>query len=139
VTENDVIKRLEAAGKTLMALPDKGYSPALAQRRHEIIRKLFHDEPLPPRVSVAMPDELDVMAMEIAYGWVVRFIPVEQAEMRRVVHMRSLVHPISNRHICGWRKIGRIMRCDYKTVQSLHSRGIKKIFLGASQNPQKTA
>ncbi len=122
MTENDVIKRLEAAGKTLMALPDKGYSPAL-----------------PPRVSVAMPDELDVMAMEIAYGWVVRFIPVEQAEMRRVVHMRSLVHPISNRHICGWRKIGRIMRCDYKTVQSLHSRGIKKIFLGASQNPQKTA
>ena len=122
-----------------MAMPQIGFSPALAQRNYQIVRRMFHDEVTAPRLRMPVPSAAEITAMEEAFGWVL-WIPESRAVVRRVVYARSMVHPLNDRHVYSWRKLAERLNTDHKAVQRWFIAGVKEIFLiGASQTPQKAA
>ena len=64
-----------------------------------------------------------------AMGWLA-LIPQERYVLRRVVGARSLVHPITDRHLYPWRRLGAAMGADHKAVQRWHAQGIAAILAG---------
>ena len=47
--------------------------------------------------------------------------------LRRVVGARSLVSPITGRHVLSWRRIGDAVGADHKAVQRWHAQGVDVI------------
>jgi hypothetical protein len=47
--------------------------------------------------------------------------------LRRIVGARSLVHPITDRHLFPWRRLGKALGADHKAVQRWHAQGIGMI------------
>ena len=47
--------------------------------------------------------------------------------LRRIVGARSLVHPITDRHLFAWRRSGVVLGADHKAVQRWHAQGIAMI------------
>ena len=54
-------------------------------------------------------------------------IPVDRYVLRRIVGARSLVHPVSERHLYPWRRLGAVLGADHKAVQRWHAQGIDLI------------
>jgi hypothetical protein len=133
-----IIQRLEAAGKTELAMPAKGFSTGLAQQQWHIVRNWRTDYAGSEIPRAAIPSAGDISAMNEAYGWVL-YIPDNLAAVRRVIYARSLVHPLNDRHLMSWRKIAEMMHTDHKAVQRMFIQGVKIIFERASQTPQKAA
>jgi hypothetical protein len=61
--------------------------------------------------------------MDEALGWIAS-IPASRYVLRRVVGARSLVHPITDRHLYSWRRLGVVLGADHKAVQRWHAQGI---------------
>ena len=125
-----VIYRLEEAGATLLALPSSGYSTRLRTSSLEIVRTSleaygWHDA----RVRPAVPSAERIDRMDEALGWIT-IIPLDRHVLRRVVGARSLVHPITDRHLYPWRRLGRALGADHKAVQRWHAQGIAMIVDG---------
>jgi hypothetical protein len=53
--------------------------------------------------------------------------------LRRVVGARSLVHPITDRHLFPWRRLGAALGADHKAVQRWHAQGIDIIAMALRQ------
>jgi hypothetical protein len=64
--------------------------------------------------------------MDEAYSWL-KFIPEDQYVLRRIVGARSLVHPVRDRHLFPWRRLGAAIGADHKAVQRWHGQGISLI------------
>jgi hypothetical protein len=47
--------------------------------------------------------------------------------VRRILHARALVAPISNRYICSWTELGYRLKLDRRKVKQLHQRGIEEL------------
>ena len=120
--------RLEQAGATLFALRVGGYWPAgLSSRWPEILREAVEAygwEAIVIRPIV--PSPRDISRMDAAFGWLQR-IPSERKVLRRIVAARSLVHPLSGRHLISWRRLGRILGADHHAVIAWHRQGIELI------------
>ena len=43
--------------------------------------------------------------------------------LRRIVGARSLVHPMTGRHLYSWRRLGTAIGADHKAVQRWHAQG----------------
>ncbi|MDE8344646.1 MAG: hypothetical protein POH28_00520 [Acidocella sp.] len=129
--EQIIIERLEHAGKTLIALRETGYRPNLAQRQHDVVRTVWEafSWSESPMLRPAPPSSTDISLMEEAYGWIL-IIPESELALRRIVHARSLVHPISDREIWSWRKLSVAMNVDHRWVQRRHNEAIKIIKKG---------
>jgi hypothetical protein len=54
-------------------------------------------------------------------------IPLDRYVLRRVVGARSLVHPITDRHLFPWRRLGKALGADHKAIQRWHAQGIAMI------------
>lgn len=124
---DEVIRRLERAGATLLALRVRGYSTEVAMRRHEVVREAvesygWQDETIRP----AVPNARAVAAMDEAFGWLA-FIPDSDFVARRVVSARSLVDPVTDRYLFSWYRLGRALRMHTNTVQARHERGVEII------------
>lgn len=134
-TDKELIERLEHAGKTLIALKDTGYRPGLAQRRHDVVQSVWDafDWIRSPHLRIPTPSKEDIRLMDEAYEWVL-LIPAHRIATRRVVHARSLVHPLSDRYLFSWRKIAIVMSRHHQEVQRLHAHGIKIILEGLSES-----
>ena len=122
-----VIYRLEEAGATLLALPSSGYSTRLRSSSLEIVRVALEaygwtDE----RVRPAVPSAEKIDRMDEAMGWIT-LIPIDRYVLRRVVGARSLVHPVTDRHLYPWRRLGKALGADHKAVQRWHAQGISFI------------
>ena len=122
-----VIARLEEAGATLLALPNSGPSTRLAQANLEWIRSAaesygFHRA----RVRPAVPSAAHITRMDQSYRWVSR-IPQDKYVLRRVVGARSLVNPMTGRHLYSWRRLGTAVGADHKAVQRWHAQAIDLI------------
>ncbi len=52
---------------------------------------------------------------------------IERYVLRRIVGARSLVHPITERHLYPWRRLGCALGADHKAVQRWHKQGIELI------------
>ncbi len=122
-----MVARLEEAGRTLLALPRTGPSPALRVSAWEVVQAAseaygWQEARLRPPV----PDAAHVTRMDEALAWI-PLIPRERYVLRRVVGARSLVHPLTERHLYPWRRLGVALGADHKAVQRWHAQAIDMI------------
>jgi hypothetical protein len=52
---------------------------------------------------------------------------IPDVKIRRIVQARSLVTPVSNRHVNSWPKIALMLHTDRKAVARLYSKGLRVI------------
>lgn len=50
---------------------------------------------------------------------------------RRILHARSLVHPISRRYLYNWKRISELLHTSPSIVKSLHVKGLKEACMKA--------
>ena len=120
-----VIYRLEEAGATLLALPNTGYSTRLKVSHLDVVQAACeaYGWDAPARVRPATPSASRISRMDEALGWIA-LIPRERYVLRRIVGARSLVSPVTERHLFSWRRLGGVMGADHKAVQRWHGQGI---------------
>jgi hypothetical protein len=122
-----VVYRLEEAGATLLALPGTGWSTRLRTSSLEIVRTALESYGwTETRIRPAVPSSERISRMDEAMAWL-SLIPADRSVLRRVVGARSLVHPITDRHLFPWRRLGAALGADHKAVQRWHAQGIDLI------------
>ena len=127
-----VIFRLEEAGQTLLALPSSGWSTRLRTTRLDVVRNAIEgygwDSARGERARLrpAMPDSARIDRMDEAMGWI-PLIPRDRYVLRRIVGARSLVSPVTDRHLFTWRRLGLLLGADHKAIQRWHAQGIDLI------------
>lgn len=137
-----VIYRLEEAGRTLLALPQGGYSTRLRTSSIDMVRSALDGlgaesgRAEQTRLRPAVPDAGKISRMDEAMGWI-PLIPIDRYVLRRIVGARSLVSPVTERHLFAWRRLGLLLGADHKAVQRWHAQGIDRIVaaLNASRAP----
>jgi len=72
--------------------------------------------------------------MDEAMVWLL-LIPTDRYVLRRIVGARSLVHPVTERHLYPWRRLAAALGADHKAVQRWHAQGIELIV--AALKPQE--
>ena len=133
VDSDYVIYRLEEAGMTLLALPGTGWTTRMRQSSVEIVRTALETQGWDTgRVRPAVPSAAKIDRMEEAMGWLA-LIPRERYVLRKIVGARSLVHPVTDRHVFPWRRLGKAMGSDHKAVQRWHAQGVAIIVLALNQ------
>jgi hypothetical protein len=119
-----VVYRLEEAGATLMALPGTGWSTRLRTSSLEIVRTALEAYGWgEARIRPPVPSAEKITRMDEAMSWI-PLIPLDRYILRRVVGARSLVHPITDRHLFPWRRLGKALGADHKAIQRWHAQGI---------------
>jgi Domain of unknown function (DUF6362) len=119
-----IVARLEEAGAALLSLPSTGYSTRLRTSSLEIVRLALESYGWSDRsVRPAVPSAARISRMDEAMGWI-GLIPVDRYVLRRIVGARSLVSPMTDRHVFPWRRLGAAMGADHKAVQRWHAEGI---------------
>ncbi len=122
-----VLARLEEAGATLLSMPNTGHSTRL---RMGTLRPMpDHEDALhaaPGPVRAPVPSAACVDRMDEAFVWV-SLIPEGKFILRRVVHARALVNPMTGKHLFAWRRLAATVGADHKAVQRWHAQGIDLI------------
>ena len=122
-----VVYRLEEAGATLLALPNTGYSTRLRVSHLDVLEEAGASQAGDGgRVRSPVPSASRITRMDEALGWIV-LIPRERQVIRRIVGARSLVSPVTERHLFSWRRLGGVVGADHKAVQRWHAQGIDMI------------
>ncbi|HTW28387.1 MAG TPA: DUF6362 family protein [Acetobacteraceae bacterium] len=128
-----VVARLEEAGRTLLALPEGGYSTRLRQSRLAVMpnpSEGYGWEAVRARIPV--PPAARITAMDEALAWIA-LIPEDRRVLRRIVGARALVHPLSERHLYPWRRLGALLGADHKAVQRWHKEAVGIIVVGLNR------
>jgi len=124
-----VIYRLEEAGQALLSLPASGYSTRLRTTRIDIVRSALegygwdNSRSERGRLSPVPPDSARVSRMYEALAWIPLISP-DRYVLRRIVGARSLVSPVTERHLFTWRRLGTLLGADHKAIQRWHTQGI---------------
>jgi Domain of unknown function (DUF6362) len=135
IDANVVIYRLEEAGATLLALPGSGWSTRLRTSSFEIVRTAIESYGWTTnRIRPPVPPPTRITRMDQAMGWI-SLIPFDRYVLRRIVGARSLVHPITERHLFPWRRIATAIGADHKAVQRWHAQGIELIVAKLNERP----
>jgi uncharacterized protein DUF6362 len=122
-----LIHRLEEAGAALLALPATGWSTKLRGSSLEIVRAATEGYGWTTnRIRPPVPSAARITRMDEALGWI-SLIPVDRYVLRRIVGARSLVHPITERHLFPWRRLATALGADHKAIQRWHAQGIDLI------------
>jgi Domain of unknown function (DUF6362) len=122
-----VICRLEEAGAALLALPGTGWSTRLRGSSLEIVRTAIESYGWTTnRIRPPVPSAARITRMDEAMSWI-PLIPMDRYVLRRIVGARSLVHPITERHLFPWRRLATALGADHKAVQRWHAQGIDLI------------
>ena len=128
-----VVYRLEEAGATLLALPGTGWTTRLRTTSLDIVRTALESYGwTETRIRPPVPSSDKISRMDEAMGWI-PLIPVDRYVLRRVVGARSLVHPITDRHLFPWRRLGVALGADHKAVQRWHAQEIGMIVQAISR------
>ena len=122
-----VVARLEEAGATILALPATGPSTRMRISALEVVHTAAESYgwaagPLRPPA----PSSARISRMDEAFAWL-GLIPEDRYVLRRIVGARSLVHPITERHLFPWRRLGKVLGADHKAVQRWHAQGVAMI------------
>jgi hypothetical protein len=119
-----VVYRLEEAGATLLALPGTGYSPRLRVSHLDVVQSAVEAYGWDKgRLRPPVPSASRITRMDEALGWIT-LIPADRYVLRRIVGARSLVSPVTERHLYSWRRLGEVLGADHKAVQRWHAKGI---------------
>ncbi|HTI80486.1 MAG TPA: DUF6362 family protein [Acetobacteraceae bacterium] len=119
--------RLEEAGSALLALPGTGWSTRLRTSSLEIVRTAIESYGwTTSRIRPPVPSPERITRMDEAMAWL-SLIPIDRYVLRRIVGARSLVHPITERHLYPWRRLASALGADHKAVQRWHRQGIELI------------
>lgn len=122
-----VIYRLEEAGATLLAIPGSGWSTRLRSSSLEIVRTAIESYGwTASQLRPPTPSAERISRMDEAMEWI-SLIPLERYVLRRIVGARSLVHPITQRHLFSWRRLASAIGADHKAVQRWYAQGIELI------------
>lgn len=133
-----VIARLEEAGRTLLALPSGGYSTRLRSFNLEVVRSAMEAYGWDAgRLRPGIPPAATITRMDAALQWIA-LIPQDRYVLRRIVGARSLVHPLTDRHMFPWRRLASVMGADHKAIQRWHAQGIALIVAALDPASQKT-
>lgn len=127
-TASAIIARLEEAGRTLLCLPQSGWTTRLRTSRLDIIHaaaEAYGPEP-GTRLRPAMPDSAQVTRMDEAFAWL-QLIPQDRYVLRRIVGARAMVSPTTDKHLYPWRRLASLLGADHKAVQRWHAEGISLI------------
>jgi hypothetical protein len=137
-----VVYRLEEAGRTLLSLPQSGYSTRLRTSSIEMLRSALDPEVCDPSAVASgqqtplrppVPSPARITRMDEAFQWVV-LIPRDRYVIRRIVGCRALVSPLTERHLFSWRRIGTLLGADHKAIQRWHTQGIDMIVAAVNAN-----
>ena len=120
---------LEEAGATLLALPARGHTTRMRTGGLDWVRDPAvllapGSGPPPPRPPVPSPAAID--RMDRALAWL-SLVPDASFVLRRVAGARSLVHPLTGRHLFTWRRLGAALGADHKAVQRWHGQAMQVI------------
>jgi hypothetical protein len=122
-----VIYRLEEAGAALLSLPGSGWSTRLRSSSLDIVRTAIESYGWTSNhIRPPVPSAERITRMDEAMAWI-SLIPLDRYVLRRIVGARSLVHPVSERHLYPWRRLGAVLGADHKAVQRWHAQGIDLI------------
>ncbi len=122
-----VVTQLEEAGRTLLSLPNTGPTTRLVQGGLEWIRDASESYGrASARIRPAVPDAAHISRMDRALAWI-PLIPIDKFVIRRIVGARSLVDPMTGRHLYSWRRLGTAINADHKAIQRWHAQGIDLI------------
>ena len=128
-----VIYRLEEAGAALLALPGTGWSTRLRGSSLEIVRSAMESYGwTTKRIRPPIPSAATITRMDEAMSWL-PLIPIDRYVLRRIVGARSLVHPITERHLFPWRRLGTALGADHKAIQRWHAQGVDLIVQALNQ------
>jgi hypothetical protein len=131
-----VIYRLEEAGAALLALPGTGWSTRLRGSSLEIVRTAIESYGWTTnRIRPPIPSAARITRMDEAMAWI-PLIPLDRYVLRRIVGARSLVHPITERHLFPWRRLASALGADHKAVQRWHVQGIDLIVSALNRRSQ---
>ena len=137
-----VIYRLEEAGRTLLALPNRGCMPAGMGAAwpdvvHAAVEAYGYD---PEQIRPAVPSAEKITRMDEVWRWLV-LIPLDRnkpgseepwsrhggAVLRRIVMMRALVNPMTGRHRWSWRRMGLALNCSHEALRIWHATAIDRL------------
>ncbi len=122
-----VIQRLEQAGRTLLALPSRGYSTKIRTASYDIVRSALESYGWGEKcISPALPLPAEITRMDEALGWL-SLISQDRYVLRRVVGARALVDPLTDRYLFSWRRLATVLGADHKAVQRWHALGVDMI------------
>ena len=134
-----VTYRLEEAGAALLALPGTGWSTRLRASSLEIVRVAIESYGwTEKRIRPPIPSAARITRMDEALGWIT-LIPTDRYVLRRIIGARSLVHPITERHLYPWRRLATAIGADHKAVQRWHAQGIDLIVAALNRKAATTA
>ena len=122
-----VIARLEDAGSTLLSLPGTGWTTRLRTSNIEIVRTALENYGwTEAKIRPPVPAAGKISRMDETMGWI-GVIPLDRYVLRRIVGARSLVHPVTEKRLFPWRRLGAALGADHKAVQRWHAQGIDMI------------
>jgi hypothetical protein len=128
-----VIYRLEEAGATLLALPGTGWTTKLRTSSIEIVRTALENYGwTETRIRPPTPSAEKITRMDEAMGWI-GVIPLDRYVLRRIVGARSLVHPVTDRHLFPWRRLAAALGADHKAVKRWHVQAIDMIVVALNR------
>jgi hypothetical protein len=78
------------------------------------------------KIRPPVPSASRITRMDEALGWIA-LIPKDRTVLRRIVGARSLVSPVTERHLFSWRRLGGVLGADHKAVQRWHGQGVDMI------------
>ncbi len=136
---DEVTARLEDAGRTLLMLPPERASGYVKPRTWDHLMtgmRAYATSVAEPMRLTADPRSID--KMDEAFRWL-GLIPQDRFVLRRIVAARSLVSPLTGRHIMPWRRIAGLIGCDHKAVQRWHAQGIDMIVSALASHPKRRA
>lgn len=128
-TAASVVARLEEAGRCLLCLPDRGYSPRLRTTALTVLRDPAEAYGWEGRLRPPLPDAATIGRMEEAFGWIA-LIPPDRHVLRRILHARALIDPRTDRPLFPWRRLAALLGADHKAVQRWHAQGVAIIVAG---------
>ena len=119
-----VLYRLEEAGATLLSLPNSGPSTRLRQSTLAPLQDAVEAYGRgPSTLRPPVPSGARIDRMDQALAWIA-LIPSDRVVLRRLVGARSLVSPVTGRHLFSWRRLGELVGADHKAVQRWHAQGV---------------
>jgi hypothetical protein len=124
--EERVKDALEEAGATLLSLPTAGAVPPLLRRT---MPRGFLEAAIAAHGVLDGKDRLvatqrEIEDMAVVYGWIT---DVPDQRIRRVLLLRSLVHPRTGAPFWGPRKLGTVLDVHPSTIDAWHAKGIRAI------------